>query len=57
MSTLLYRINHVLLRVVADVPIGTNLDVRFISSLPVLPRSVDKVWVDRKHVQIVLAED
>jgi hypothetical protein len=36
--------------------IGGYLDVHFISSLPVMPRSVYKVWVDRKHVQIVLAE-
>ena len=37
--------------------IGLNLDVHFISSLPVILRSACKAWVDRGPVQIVAAED
>ena len=33
------------------------LDVHFISSLPVILQSACKAWVDRKPVQIVVAED
>ena len=33
------------------------LDVRFISSLPVILRSAWKAWGDREPVQIVAAED
>src|SRR6266852_6350638 len=31
------------------------LDVRFISSLPVMQRPACKAWVDKRHVQIVWA--
>ena len=34
-----------------------DLDVHFISSLPVILRSACKAWVDREPVQIVAAED
>ena len=34
-----------------------NLDVHFISSLPVTSGTVYKAWVDSKPVQIVVAED
>ncbi len=34
-----------------------ELDVHFISSLPVILRSACKAWVDREPVQMVAAED
>ncbi len=36
---------------------SVTLDVHFISSLPVILQSACKAWVDRKPVQIVVAED
>ena len=32
-----------------------NVDVHFISSLPVMQRPVCKAWADKRHVQIVWA--
>jgi DNA-binding NarL/FixJ family response regulator len=37
--------------------LGTALDVRFISSLPVMQGNVYKAWVDSKPVQMVRAGD
>ena len=37
--------------------LGRALDVRFISSLPVMQGNAYKAWVDRKPVQMVRAGD
>ena len=34
-------------------PIWTELDVHFISSLPVMQRPACTAWADKRHVQIV----
>ena len=39
-----------------DIGIEGLLDVRFISSLPVMQRPACKAWADKMHVQIVWAE-
>jgi len=44
--------NELLQAVLGDDP---SLDVRFISSLPVMQRPACKVWADKRHVQIVWA--